>query len=69
MLRNSPQNTYIYIYIHVTLDHKTSHNGQFLETEIYTSSEIFPLIHGLLGSDNIWPRCNYLWVKIENSQY
>ncbi len=35
--------------------HKTSHKGQFLEIEIYASSErwinSFPLIYGL---DNIW---------------
>uniref|UniRef100_A0A8C2DRM3 E3 ubiquitin-protein ligase n=1 Tax=Cyprinus carpio TaxID=7962 RepID=A0A8C2DRM3_CYPCA len=31
---------------YVTLDHKTSHQGQFFETEIYTSSDsIFPLMY------------------------
>ncbi len=42
----------------VTLEHKTSLNGQFYTIEIYTSSEteliIFPLMYGLLWSDNIW---------------
>ncbi len=28
-----------YILKYVTLDHKTSHKGQFFEIEIYTSSE------------------------------
>ncbi len=27
--------------VYVTLDNKTSHKGQFLDTEIYTSSEIW----------------------------
>ncbi len=27
------------IILYVTLEHKTSHNGQFLEIEIYASSE------------------------------
>ncbi len=35
----------------LTLDHKTSLKCQFFE--------IFPLMYGLLGSDNIWPRYNY----------
>ncbi len=34
----------------MTLDHKTSHKGQFFD--------------GLLGSDNIWPR--YYYLKIWN---
>ncbi len=50
----------IFSFIFVTLDHKTSYKGQFFEIEIYTSSESFPLMYGLLGSDNIWPRYNYL---------
>ncbi len=29
------------INVYVTLDHKTSHKGQFFEIEIYTSSEIW----------------------------
>ncbi len=44
----------------MTLDHKTSLECQFFEIEIYTSPESFPLMYGLLGSDNIWPRYNYL---------
>ncbi len=28
-----------FVFTYVTLDHKTSHNGQFSEIEIYTSSE------------------------------
>ncbi len=52
----------IYVVNHiqyVTLDHKTSHKGQFwnLYMYIYTS---FPLMYVLLGSDNIWLRYNYL---------
>ncbi len=36
---------YIYIYIlYVILYHKTSHEGQCFEIEIYTSSESFPLM-------------------------
>ncbi len=49
----------------VTLDHKTSLKCQFSKIEIYTSSESW--INNLsidvcffLGSDNIWPRYNYL---------
>ncbi len=38
---------------YVTLDHKISHKGQFLEIEIYTSSESWinklSLMYGLLG--------------------
>ncbi len=44
---------YLYHIKYVTLDHKTSHKGQFFETEIYTSYESwinsFPLMYGLLG--------------------
>ncbi len=29
----------IYIYMYVTLDHKTSHKGQFIEIEIYLKAE------------------------------
>ncbi len=39
---------------YLTLDHKTSNEGEFFEFEIYTSSELminFPLMYGL---DNIW---------------
>jgi len=32
-------NTYFLRFSPVTLDHKTSHMGQFSETEIYTSHE------------------------------
>ncbi len=39
--------------VYVTLDHKTSHKGKFSEIR-------FPLMYCLLGSDNIWPRYNYL---------
>ncbi len=49
---------------YVTLDHKTSHKGRFFKIEIIhhlKAEQIsFPLMYGLLGSDNIWPRCNYL---------
>ncbi len=38
--------------IYVTMDHKTSHKGQFLEIEIYTSFESWinklSLMYGLL---------------------
>ncbi len=37
------------LVLYVTLDHKTSHKGHFLEIEIYTSS-----FH------HFWPRYNYL---------
>ncbi len=33
------KNHYDSIWRNVTLDHETSHKGQFFETEIYTSSE------------------------------
>ncbi len=33
---------------YVTLNHKTSHKGIFF-IEIYTSSESYPLMYGLLG--------------------
>ncbi len=47
----------------MTLDHKTSHKGQFFETEIYTSSESWInklSIDVWFVMDNIWPRYNYL---------
>ncbi len=31
--------------LYVTLDHKTSHKGQFFEILIYTSLESFPLMY------------------------
>ncbi len=36
------------------MDHKTSHKAHFFNLDL------FPLMYGLLGSDNIWPRYNYL---------
>ncbi len=50
-------------YYSPTLEHKTSHKGQFCETEIYASSESW--INNLsidvwFVSDNIWLRYNYL---------
>ncbi len=51
-------------YIYVTLDHKTSHKGQFFKIEIYTSYVCWinklAIDVWLLGLDNIWPRYNYL---------
>ncbi len=44
----------------MTLEHKTSHKGNFFEIEIYTSSESWINIYGLLELDNIWLRYNYL---------
>ncbi len=56
--------TLFHVITYVTMDHKTSLKCQFLEIDIYTLSESlvnkFPLMYGLLGSDNIWPRYNYL---------
>ncbi len=41
----------------VTLDHKISHKGQFFfKIDVW----LIPLMYGLLGQDNIWPRYNYL---------
>ncbi len=48
------------VWKYVTLDLKTSHTCTFFEIEIYTSSESFSLMYGLLWSDNIWSRYNYL---------
>ncbi len=36
------------MHLYVTLDHKTSHKGQFFKIDIYTSYESFPLMYGLL---------------------
>ncbi len=42
-------NDFVYI-IYVTLDHKTSHKGQFFEIEIYTSMQsLFMQL-----SDDVW---------------
>ncbi len=54
---------YVIIYLYVTQDRKTSHKGPFFLIKIYTAPESwisFPLMYGLLGSGNIWPRYNYL---------
>ncbi len=60
---------YQFPIINVTLDHKTSQPCQFFDIEIYKSyiwkqnTQIsFPLMYGLLGSDNIWPRYNYVQI-------
>ncbi len=45
---------------YMTLEHKTSHKGQFSEIEIFIISKWAPLMYGLLGYDNIWMRYNYL---------
>ncbi len=42
-------NVFLIYRYYVTMDHKTSHKGKFFEIEIYTSSESFPLVYGLLG--------------------
>ncbi len=48
----------------VTLDHKTSLKYQFFEMYIYTAYESWinklSVMYGLLGSNNIWSRYNYL---------
>ncbi len=58
-------------FIYVTMDHKTSHRGQFFLIEMYASSESkisFPLMYGLLGKANIWLRYNYLNVESEGAK-
>ncbi len=45
-------NVLLKLWTIVTLEHKTSHKGQFFEIEMYASSESwinsFPLMYGLL---------------------
>ncbi len=44
----------------MTLDHKTSHKGQFFEIYISSIDVSFLLMYSLLGSDNIWLQYNYM---------
>ncbi len=50
--------------IFVTLDHKTSHKGQFFKIEIYTSSESWINKLSIDVLNNIWLRCNNLKIWI-----
>ncbi len=68
----SELNVFIYSS-YVTLDQKNSHTGLFfllifIHHICYIKAEwiSFPLMYGLLGYDNIWPRYNYL--KIWNQR-